>query len=157
MVFNLGGYMTPQVAYQQIIGLETLEARYRRQTNTAQEIAEFLSTLPEVKKVGYPGLDNHPYNKLFKELYGDTAGAMITFDLESKKACFEFINKLKLFHRATNLFDNRSLAIHPASTIFVTLSEEERQSMDVKDTTIRLSIGLEDPEDLKEDIRQALI
>lgn len=156
MVFNLGGYMTAQAAYQQIIGLETLEVRYGRQSASAQKIAEFLKTLPKVKAVGYPGLKEHPDHKLSKELYGDTFGAMVTFDLVDKKACYNFINALKLIHRATNLFDNRSLAIHPASTIFGPLSEKERQEMDVKDTTIRLSIGLEDPEDLIEDLRQAI-
>lgn len=155
-VFNLGGYMTPQAAYQQIIGLETLEVRYKRQAESAKKIAEFLLTLPEVKGVGYPGLESHPNYVLFKELYGDTAGAMVTFELADKATCYNFINKLKLIHRATNLFDNRSLAIHPASTIFGPLTEEERKAMDVKDTTIRLSIGLEDPEDLMEDLKQAI-
>lgn len=155
-VFNLGSYMNPQAAYMQIIGLETLQVRYERQAQTAKKIAEFLMTLPEVKGVGYPGLKSHPNHELFRELYGDTSGAMVTFELKDKAACYDFINNLKLFHRATNLFDNRSLAIHPASTIFGTLSEQEREAMDVKDTTIRLSIGLEDPEDLKQDLKQAL-
>ncbi|MCH5234521.1 MAG: O-acetylhomoserine aminocarboxypropyltransferase/cysteine synthase [Muribaculaceae bacterium] len=156
MVFNLGGYMTPQAAYMQVLGLETLEARYRKQAESAKKIAEFLETLPEVKAVGYPGLESHPNHKLFKELYGNTAGAMITFDLKDKDTCYAFINALKLIHRATNLFDNRSLAIHPSSTIFGPLSDEEKKEMDVKDTTIRLSIGLEDPEDLMEDLKQAI-
>ena len=148
--------MTPQAAYQQVIGLETLEVRYDRQAKTAKKIAEFLETLPKVKAVGYPGLKSHPHHELCKELYGETAGAMVTFDLEDKDACYNFINNLKLIHRATNLFDNRSLGIHPASTIFATLSDEEKKEMDIKDTTIRLSIGLEDPEDLMEDLRQAI-
>ncbi|MCH5240939.1 MAG: O-acetylhomoserine aminocarboxypropyltransferase/cysteine synthase [Muribaculaceae bacterium] len=156
MVFNLGGYMTPQAAYMQVLGLETLEARYRKQAASAKKIAEFLESLPEVKAVGYPGLKSHPNYELFKELYGDTAGAMITFDLKDKEACYDFINALKLIHRATNLFDNRSLAIHPSSTIFGPLSDEEKKDMDVKDTTIRLSIGLEDPDDLMEDLKQAI-
>lgn len=156
MVFNLGGYMTPQAAYMQILGLETLDVRYKRHAESAKKIAEFLKTLPEVKEVGYPGLEDHPNHELSKELYGDTAGAMVTFDLKDKAACYDFINSLKLIHRATNLFDNRSLAIHPSSTIFGPLSDEEKKEMDVKDTTIRLSIGLEDPEDLMEDLRQAL-
>lgn len=155
-VFNLGGYMTPQAAYQQLIGLETLQVRYQRQVESARKIAEFLLTLPKVKAVGYPGLESHPNYELFKNLYGDTAGAMITFDLKDKDACYDFINNLKLIHRATNLFDNRSLAIHPSSTIFGPLSDEEKREMDVKDTTIRLSIGLEDPEDLMEDLKQAI-
>ena len=156
MVFNLGSYMTPQAAYMQILGLETLEARYRKQAASALKIARFLETLPKVKAVGYPGLESHPNHDLFNELYCDTAGAMVTFDLEDKDACYNFINSLKLIHRATNLFDNRSLAIHPSSTIFGPLSEEEKKEMDVKDTTIRLSIGLEDPDDLMEDLKQAI-
>ncbi|MDE6377710.1 MAG: PLP-dependent transferase, partial [Duncaniella sp.] len=76
--------------------------------------------------------------------------------LENKEACWDFINNLKLIRRATNLFDNKSLAIHPASTIFGPLTQEERDAMDVLDTTIRLSVGLEDVDDLFEDIRQAL-
>ncbi|MCH5224992.1 MAG: aminotransferase class I/II-fold pyridoxal phosphate-dependent enzyme [Muribaculaceae bacterium] len=155
-VFNLGGYMPAQSAYMQIIGLETLDARYQRQAKTAKEIAEFLKDLPEVKEVGYTGLESHPNYHLAKELYGDTSGAMVTFDLENIDACYNFLNNLKLIHRATNLFDNRSLAIHPHSTIFGTLSDAEKEEMDVKPTTIRLSIGLEDIEDLKEDLVQAL-
>ena len=156
MVFNLGGYMTPQAAYMQILGLETLDVRYKRQAENAKKIAEFLNTLPSVKGVGYPGLPDHPNHNLLKELYGDTAGAMVTFELKDKNACYKFINALELIHRATNLFDNRSLAIHPASTIFGPLSEGERKDMDVRDTTIRLSIGLEDPLDLMADLKQAI-
>ena len=156
MVFNLGGYMTPQAAYQQIIGLETLEVRYKRQAESAKKIAEALKKIPKVKSVGYPGLKEHPNHELSKELYGDTAGAMITFDLSDKEECYNFINSLRLIHRATNLFDNRSLAIHPASTIFGNLSDEEKKDMDVKDTTIRLSIGLEDPDDILNDLKQAI-
>ena len=81
---------------------------------------------------------------------------MLTIDLESEQKCFDFINRLKLIRRATNLFDNKSLAIHPYSTIFVGFTPEEKKNMDVLDTTIRLSMGLEDVEDLLEDIEQAL-
>lgn len=156
IVFNLGGYMTPQAAYLQIIGLETLEVRYKRQADSAKKIANFLKKQPKVMTVGYPGLEEHPNYSLFKQLYGETAGAMVTFDLKDKDSCFKFINGLKLIHRATNLFDNRSLAIHPSSTIFGPLSDEEKKGMDVKDTTIRLSIGLEDPDDIIEDLKQAI-
>ena len=81
---------------------------------------------------------------------------MVCIDLESEEACFRCIDRLKLIHRATNLFDNRSLAIHPASTIFGLFTAEEKKSMDVLDTTIRLSIGLEDVDDLFDDLKQAL-
>lgn len=156
MLFNFGAYMTPQVAYMQTIGLETLDARYRVQSSNALELAKKLRTLPQIQYVNYVGLEDNPYHELAQRQFGKTAGAMICIDLESKEACFNFLNNLKLIHRATNLFDNRSLAIHPASTIFGAFSENMRKSMDVKDTTIRLSIGLEDMDDLFEDIKQAV-
>ena len=81
---------------------------------------------------------------------------MLTIDLEDRQACFDFLNRLKLVKRATNLFDNRSLAIHPASTIFGNFTEQERLALDIFDTTIRLSIGLEDVDDIFEDLKQAL-
>lgn len=156
MLFNFGAYMTPQVAYMQTIGLETLDARYRVQSSNALELAKKLRTLPQIQYVNYVGLEDNPYHELAQRQFGKTAGAMICIDLESKEACFNFLNNLKLIHRATNLFDNRSLAIHPASTIFGAFSESMRKSMDVKDTTIRLSVGLEDADDLFEDIKQAV-
>lgn len=156
MLFNFGAYMTPQVAYLQTIGLETLDARYRVQAASALRIAQQLQKTPGIKKVNYVGLPDNPYFRLAQKQYGATAGAMLTIDLENKDACFNFLNKLKLIHRATNLFDNRSLAIHPASTIFGLFTDEQRAAMDILDTTIRLSIGLEDTEDIIEDIKQAL-
>ena len=81
---------------------------------------------------------------------------MLTIDLESQQACYRFLNRLQLVKRATNLFDNRSLAIHPWSTIFGNFTHEQKQELDIFDTTIRLSIGLEDVEDIYDDLRQAL-
>ena len=152
----LRAYMTPKAAYLQTVGLEVLDARYHIQAANALQLAIRMQALPQIKRVNYVGLPDNPYHELAKKQFGNTAGAMITIDLESKAACFNMINKLKLIHRATNLFDNRTLAIHPASTIYGSFSPEERQEMDVLDTTIRLSIGLEDVDDLLEDIKQAL-
>lgn len=156
MLFNFGAYMTPQVAYMQTIGLETLDARYRVQSGNAMELARKLQTLPQIKRVNYVGLEDNPYHELAQQQFGKTAGAMVCIDLEDKEACFKFINSLKLIHRATNLFDNRTLAIHPASTIFGNFTDRQLVSMDVLQTTVRLSIGLEDVDDLFEDIKQAL-
>ena len=156
MLFNLGAYMTPQVAYMQTLGLETLDVRYRVQAGNALELAQRLRTLKPICKVNYVGLEDNPYHQLAVSQYGETAGAMVTIDLESQEACFRMLDKLKLIHRATNLFDNRTLAIHPASTIFGLFTAEERAAMDVQDTTIRLSIGLESVDDLFDDIKQAL-
>ncbi|HCJ46374.1 MAG TPA: O-acetylhomoserine sulfhydrylase [Prevotella sp.] len=156
MLFNLGAYMTPQVAFLQTMGLETLDARYRVQSSNALVLARKLQTLPQIKRVNYVGLEDNPFHELAQRQFGTTAGAMVCIDLESKDACFSMIDHLRLIHRATNLFDNRTLAIHPASTIFGLFPDKMKRAMDVNDTTIRLSIGLEDVDDLFEDIKQAL-
>ncbi len=156
MLFNLGSYMTPHAAYMQTIGLETLAARYAVQSAHALALAQKLQSLPQVQKVGYVGLPNNRFYALAQRQFGPTAGAMLTFDLASQEACFSCINGLKLIYRATNLFDNRTLAIHPYSTIFVNYTAEEKARMDVLPTTIRLSVGLEDVDDLFADLQQAL-
>lgn len=156
MLLNFGAYMTPQVAYMHTLGIETLGVRYRQQSSNALELAKLLCTLPAVCKVNYVGLEDNSFHELAKKQFGETAGAMLTIELESCSACFNFINRLKLIRRATNLFDNRSLAIHPASTIFGNFTQQQRDSMDILDTTVRISVGLEAVEDLFEDIRQAL-
>ncbi|WP_019541097.1 PLP-dependent transferase [Proteiniphilum acetatigenes] len=154
---NLGAYMTPEVAYQQSLGLETLQLRFERQAVACKELAEKLQTLPEVKAVNYTGLKDNPFYEVSKKQFGDYPGAMLTFDLESREECYRFMNKLKLIRRATNLFDNRSLIIHPASTIFGSFTAAQREAMNVKETTIRLSVGLENVDSLFDDICQALV
>ena len=156
MLFNLGAYMTPHAAYMQNLGLENLKARYALEVANTMEFATRLREVDGIERVNYVGLEDNPYHKLAAEQFGPTAGCMFTIDLESKEACFRFINSLKLIRRATNLFDNRTLAIHPASTIFGPFSDEQRRKMDVLDTTIRISVGMESVDDLVEDVRQAL-
>lgn len=156
MLFNLGAYMTPHAAYMQTIGLETLHARYAVQSSNALLLAKKLKGIEQIKSVGYVGLPDNPYHEIAHEQFGKTAGAMLTIDLNDREQCFSFINNLKLIKRATNLFDNRTLAIHPASTIFGNFTDDERKEMDVRDTTIRISVGLENVDDIYEDIIQAL-
>lgn len=156
ILLNLGAYMTPHAAYMQTIGVETLEVRYRRQAESALELAKLLRTLPQIVSVNYVGLEDNPFHELSVKQFGQTAGAMITFDLKSTEACYQFINNLKLIRRATNLFDNKSLAIHPASTIYGIFTADERKKMDISETLIRLSVGLEDVNDLFNDIKQAV-
>ena len=115
-----------------------------------------MGELPAIKHVNYIGLEDNPYYAISKRQFGPTSGAMLTIDLADEKACKDFINRLKLIKRATNLFDSKTLAIHPASTIFGPFTPEKRREMDVLDTTIRLSVGLEDINDLFADIKQAL-
>ena len=157
LLFNLGSYMTPQVAFMQTLGLETLDARYRVQSANAQQLSQRLhDELNDRLTVNYIGLADNPYYELARRQFGPTSGAMLTIDLPSRDDCFRFINRLQLVHRATNLFDNKTLAIHPASTIFGNFPEQQLKAMDVKQTTIRLSVGLEHVDDIFDDIKQAL-
>ena len=156
LLFNLGAYMTPHAAYMQTLGLENLDARYRLQAANSLELARRLENVPQIKKVGYIGLESNPYHELSRSQFGPSGGAMITIDLESEQKCYSFLNSLRLILRATNLFDNKTLAIHPYSTIFVNFTPEQKAAMDVLPTTIRLSVGLEDVDDIFEDISQAL-
>lgn len=156
ILFNFGAYMTPHAAYMQTLGLETLAARYAMESANTLELARRMQRMPGIVSINYVGLADNPYHELAQRQFGPTAGAMICFDLESEEACFNFLNNLKVIHRATNLFDNKTLAIHPYSTIFGNFTAEERANMDVFDTTIRISVGLEDVDDLAEDMEQAL-
>lgn len=156
LLFNMGWYMTPHAAYMQTLGLETLHARYKEQASNALQLATRLQEVEEIKRVNYTGLPSNPFHELSKRQFGSTFGAMLTIDLEDKATAINFLNRLKVIHRASNLFDNKTLALHPASTIFAAFSGSQRRAMDVFDTTIRLSIGLEHPDDLYEDIVQAL-
>lgn len=153
---NLGAYMTPEVAYVQSLGLETLQVRYERHASSCLEIAKRLQSLPGVEAVNYTGLPDNAFYAVSRKQFGDYPGAMLTFDLDSKERCYSFLNRLTLIRRATNLFDNRSLIIHPASTIYGTFTPEQRSAMGIKETTLRLSVGLESVDDLLKDIRQAI-
>ncbi|MBR1389454.1 MAG: O-acetylhomoserine aminocarboxypropyltransferase/cysteine synthase [Prevotella sp.] len=157
LITNLGALMTPQVAYMETLGLDTLDIRFRRQAETTLWLAQQCQQLPEISRVNYTGLPDNPFYELSKRQFGSLPGAVFTIDLASKDAAFAFIDKLKVIRRATNLFDRKSLAIHPASTIFGLFTAEQCQAMSVLDTTVRLSIGLEAGEDLLEDIKQALV
>ncbi|MBP5480004.1 MAG: aminotransferase class V-fold PLP-dependent enzyme [Bacteroidaceae bacterium] len=154
LLFNIGSYMSPHAAYMQSLGLETLEARYKMQSDNALELARKLQTVKGIR-VNYIGLEDNPFYALAQRQFGKTAGAMLTIDLADQEACFRFIDNLKLIRRATNLFDNKTLAIHPYSTIFGNFTDDEKREMDVKDTTIRISVGLENVDDIFEDIVQA--
>jgi len=102
------------------------------------------------------GLHRSPFHALAKRQFNGRFGSLLTFDLEDIQACFQFIDRLRVIRRSTNLHDNKSLVIHPASTIFSEYSTEERKMLKVSDTLIRLSAGIEDKDDLVEDINQAL-
>lgn len=153
---NLGACLSPFAAYLQSLGLETLQLRFEKAAENCLELAQFLESLPEVRSVNYPGLPGSRFYEISRQQFGRFPGAMLAFDFESREQCFSFINKLQLIRRATNVYDNKTLIIHPASTIFCDFDREKRESMHVSDLTMRLSLGIEDIEDLKSDILQAL-
>ncbi|MFH1283825.1 MAG: aminotransferase class V-fold PLP-dependent enzyme [bacterium] len=153
---NLGSCMSPHNAFMQSIGIETLPLRVDASCANAKKIAEFLQKSQKIKKVHYPGLSTSPYYHTAKKQFNEKPGSLLTFDLDSKERCFVFMNALKVIRRATNLNDNRSLIIHPASTIFCEYSNEQKKEMDVRETMLRLSVGIEDPDDLITDIQGAL-
>ena len=153
---NMGAVMAPQTAFLQNLGLETMDLRFREAGRSCLELAQFLQELPKIKQVNYNGLPSDPFYEISKKQFRDYPGAMLTFCLEDRAACFAFINRLKIIRRATNLFDNKSLIIHPESTIYGTLSPEYKKMVEVPDNMLRLSVGLENVNDLKADILQAL-
>ena len=153
---NLGACMSPDTAYQQSLGLESLQLRYERMSSTAYELALYLSDHPKVPKVNYPKLNNSPYKSISDMIFTGNPGAMFTINLTSKEQCFSFMDSLKIIRRATNLFDNKTLVIHPESTIYATFPPEAKQLMGIDDTLIRFSVGLEDLSDLKRDIDRGL-
>lgn len=153
---NFGACMDPDVAYMQSLGMETLELRFKAVSDAAFEIAKFLEAQPQVVKVGYTALASSPYKALSEKMFTTNPGAMLTFNLESQEKCYQLMDRLQVIRRATNLFDNKSLIIHPYSTIYGTFSKEMKVKMGVEDNLLRLSVGLEGLADLKRDLSQAL-
>lgn len=153
---NIGACLSAHNAYLQSLGLETLPLRIDAACANTQRIAQFLKKAKSVKSVNYPGLKDSPFYKIAFKQFGEKAGAVLTFNLRSKSECFKFLDNLKLIRRATNLQDNRSLALHPASTIFCEYDDKLKQEMGVTQALIRLSVGIEDYHDLIADIKQAL-
>ncbi|MDD5686586.1 MAG: aminotransferase class I/II-fold pyridoxal phosphate-dependent enzyme [Elusimicrobia bacterium] len=153
---NLGSCLSPHNAYLQSIGLETLALRADKSCSNALTIAKSLGKSKRVVKVNYPGLESSPYHLISDKQFSGKFGALLTFELESREKCFSFLNKLKLVRRATNIQDNKTLALHPASTIFCEYSPQLKLEMGVPDTLIRIAVGIEDVEDIIDDIKQAL-
>ena len=153
---NLGGCMSPFAAYLQSLGLETLQMRFEKAATNCRELAQFLESMPQVTTVNYPGKPGSPFEKISREQFGEYPGAMLTFDFATREGCFTFMNNLELIRRATNVYDNKTLILHPASTIYCDFNLETREALHVYDTTLRLSLGIEDLDDLKADLLQAL-
>jgi len=154
---DLGAALSPFNAFLFLQGLETLPLRVKRHSENALKIAHFLKGHPCVSWVNYPGLEDHPSHhlavKYLKGRFGGIVGFGIKGGLEAGK---RFINSVKLFSHLANIGDAKSLVIHPASTTHQQLTREEQESTGVTEDYVRLSVGLEDVEDIKEDLDQAL-
>ena len=153
---NIGMPMTAHTANYMIAGLDILELRVERCYLNCLKLGEFFEQHPQVSRVDYPGLKNSPFYDLAVSQFGGVPGTVMTFDLESQEECYRFMNRLKIIRRATNLNDNKSLIIHPYSTIYAEFQESERLKMGIRPGMMRLSVGIEGAEDLIEDIDQAL-
>jgi len=154
---DLGPALSPFNSFLFLQGLETLLLRQKKHSQNALEVAKFLKDHPLVQWVNYPGLEDHPSHKTaakyFKGHYGALVGFGIKGGLEAGK---RFINGVQLLSHLANIGDAKSLVIHPASTTHQQLTREEQEATGVTEDFIRLSIGIEDVEDIKEDIDQAL-
>lgn len=152
---NFGACLSPQNAFLNNLGLETLGLRMERQCNNALELARFLDGLDGIS-VNYPGLPQSPYHELAKKQLNGWFGGVVTIRTGSKEKAFEVINRLKIPFILSNIGDTKTLVIHPASTIAVHLSEEEQLQSGVYEDLIRISVGIEDIEDLKRDFKNAI-
>ena len=152
---DVGGTLAAEAAHRLAIGAETLALRMDRSAGNALQLARFLAGHPRVTKVYYPGLEDHPQHRLAGELFKNY-GALMAIELADGIDCIDFLNRLKLVISSSHLGDNRTLAIPIAHTIYWEMGAARRAEMGIADSLIRLSIGIEDIDDLIADFRQAL-
>ncbi len=153
---HTGPSMSPFNAWILVKGLETLDMRMRQHCANTRIVAEFLEAQEGVERVFYPGLDSHPQAALARRQMRDF-GSVVSFEIDGdKQRAFRFLNALRLIDISNNLGDAKSLITHPATTTHQRLKPEERAELGIGNGLVRLSVGLEDPEDLKEDLAQAL-
>ena len=153
-----GAALSPYNAFQIIQGLETLEIRIKKHSENALALAKWLKEQPEVTWVNYPGLEESPYYKLAQEYLPDGQSGVVTFGVEGGFESAKVVaDETRIFSLLANIGDTKSLIIHPASTTHQQLNDEEQGSAGVSKDLIRLSVGLENLDDLKQDLKQALL
>ncbi len=154
---DIGPALSPFNAFQFLQGLETLHLRMERHSTNASKVAEYLKKHPAVSWVNYPGLEDHPNYETAAKYFEGGFGALIGFGIKGgKEAGKKFIESLKLFSHLANIGDAKSLAIHPASTTHSQLGPDEQEAAGVTEDYVRLSIGIEDIEDILYDLEEAL-
>ena len=152
---DVGATLSAEAAHRLAMGAETLALRMERAAGNCLQLARFLAKHPKVTKVYYPGLEDHPQHRLAGELFRNSS-ALMSIELADNIDCLDFLNRLKLVISSSHLGDNRTLAIPVAHTIYWEMGAERRAEMGIADSLIRLSIGIEDIEDLLADFTQAL-
>ena len=154
---DFGACMSPHTAWLILQGIETLPLRMERHMANTRKVVEFLAAHPFVSRVGHPMLESHPSHALAQKLLPKGAGSVFSFDMKgNREQGKKFIETLKIFSHLANVGDSRSLVIHPASTTHFRMSDEALAGAGIGQGTIRLSIGLEDPDDLIDDLKRAL-
>jgi len=154
---DFGACMSPHTAWLILQGIETLPLRMERHVANTRKVVQFLSSQSMVGRVGYPELDSHPSHALARRLLPRGCGAVFSFDLKGSRSQGKaFIEALKIFSHLANVGDCRSLVIHPASTTHFRMDDDALARAGIGPGTIRLSIGLEDPDDLIDDLKRAL-
>jgi O-acetylhomoserine (thiol)-lyase len=154
---DFGACMSPHTAWLILQGIETLPLRMARHMGNTEQVVQFLASHPFVSRVGHPLLPSHPSHALAQQLLPRGAGSVFSFDLKGSRAQGKaFIESLQLFSHLANVGDCRSLVIHPASTTHFRMNDEALAQAGIGPGTIRLSIGLEDPADLIDDLKRAL-
>ncbi len=152
---HTGGSLSPFSAWLMLKGLETIELRVKAQTESAGRIAEAMSGEKKLERVIYPGRSDHPQHELVMRQMG-AGGTMLAFDAGSREAAFKLLNALDIIIISNNLGDTKSIATHPASTTHQRLPDAQKAALGITPGLIRLSVGLEDAEDLIEDLRRAV-
>ena len=152
---HTGPSLSPFNAWVLLKGLETLPLRVAQQTDTASKVADFLAEHSKIKRVIYPGRPDHPQAELAKRQMS-AGSTLVAFELDNKKQAFSFENALQIVGISNNLGDAKSLITHPATTTHKNLTPEDRDALGISDGVVRLSLGLEDVDDLIADIDQAL-
>ena len=154
---DFGACMAPMTAFQLLQGVETLHLRMPRHVESTRKVVQFLASHAAVAKVIYPELPDHPDHALAKKLLPLGAGAVFSFEIKGGRAAGKtFIESLRIFSHLANVGDAKSLVIHPASTTHYRMSDADLQKAGITAGSVRLSIGLEDPQDLVDDLDRAL-
>jgi len=152
---DFGGALGPEAAHHLAVGSETMALRIERESSSALALAKMLDADERVAAVYYPGLPLHPQHSLATELFR-AYGGLFSFELKAGTDCFDYLNRLQLAIPASNLGDTRTLVIPVAHTIYHEMGPERRASMGIAESLIRVSVGIEDTDDLLNDFRQAL-